>query len=290
MQSRIGIIGGSGLYSIDDLSKIQWKSVPTPFGMPSDMLGVGTLYDREVVFLPRHGKNHTIMPSEINYRANIWAMKKLGVEWIISVSAVGSFRKDIRPKDVVLIDQFVDRTKNSTASTFFGEGIVAHINFSHPVCEELRRLIYETGQEQGEGAKLHWGGTYLNIEGPAFSTKAESTLYKSWGMDVIGMTNLYEAKLSREAEICYATMAMVTDYDSWMQDDPSTYVTVESILECLKENTKTAKKFITHVIKKMPETRSCTCKNALENTIVTNPKIISAGVRQKLDLIVGNYL
>jgi len=290
MSARIGIIGGSGLYQIEDISHINWLRIDTPFGEPSDKFGIGTLHGREVVFLPRHGRHHSVMPSEINYRANIWAMKSLGVERIISVSAVGSFKEDIRPRDIVLIDQFIDRTKGSTASTFFGDGIVAHISFSHPVCEDLRHLIYEAGQEQGEGARLHWGGTYLNMEGPAFSTRAESLLYKSWGADVIGMTNLYEARLAREAEICYASMALVTDYDSWMENDPNASVSLDIVIENLIANTETAKKIINNVIKNMPEKRSCTCKNALENAIITKTDKIPLKIKERLSIIAGRYL
>ncbi|RKY79652.1 S-methyl-5'-thioadenosine phosphorylase [candidate division KSB1 bacterium] len=289
MSSKIGIIGGSGLYQMDEISSLEWISVDTPFGEPSDKLALGKLNEKEVVFLPRHGRNHTYLPSEINYRANIYAMKSLGVTRIISVSAVGSFKKDIMPRDIVLIDQFIDRTKGTTPSTFFGDGVVAHISFAQPVCQDLRQMIYEAGQEEGFGAKLHFGGTYLNMEGPAFSTKAESLLYKSWNVDVIGMTNLYEAKLAREAEICYATMAMVTDYDSWMETGPDSEVTVQTVIENLQSNTVTAKKIIKNVVDKISEQRTCSCKTALENSILTNIESISQKAKDKLGIILEKY-
>ncbi|MCD6115448.1 S-methyl-5'-thioadenosine phosphorylase [bacterium] len=290
MSVSTGIIGGSGLYQIENISDIKWIRIDTPFGETSDKFCIGKLFGKEIAFLPRHGRHHSLMPSEINYRANIWAMKSLGVERIISVSAVGSFREEILPRDIVLIDQFIDRTKGSTASTFFGDGIVAHISFSHPVCEDLRHLIYEAGQEEGDGARLHYGGTYLNMEGPAFSTRAESLLYKSWGADVIGMTNLYEARLAREAEICYASMAMVTDYDSWKENNPDASVSLEMVIENLIVNTETAKKIIKYVIKNMPEERSCSCRNALENAIITKPADIPLKTKERLSILIGKYI
>src|SRR5437899_1770540 len=221
---RIGIIGGSGLYHIEGFTGQKWVNVKTPFGLPSDDFLTGKLAGRKVVFLPRHGRGHRIMPSELNHRANIWAMKKLGVAWIVSVSAVGSLQARYKPCDIVLVDQFLDRTKRSFEHTFFGRGIVAHVAFSHPICEELRQLLLKTARVPQSGARVHDGGTYVNMEGPAFSTRAESLTNHKLGYDVIGMTNLGEAKCAREAEIAYATMAMVTDYDCWKEDE---HVTLE---------------------------------------------------------------
>lgn len=290
MEKRIGIIGGSGLYNIDGIEDLHQERVSTPFGDPSDKLDVGRLNDREVVFLARHGHGHRILPSEINYRANIWAMKKLGVQWIISVSAVGSFRKEMKPTDIVLIDQFFDRTRGRK-STFFGEGIAAHVEFAHPICTDLSHIVYEAGQEVGEGQRMHWGGTYLNMEGPAFSTKAESLLYKSWGMDVIGMTNLQEAKLAREAEICYATMAMVSDYDCWIEDDPDIQaVSVEVIVHHLKQNADVSKRIIKQAVSMIPEERSCKCATALKSAMITRSDQIPRTTYDKLELIIGKYV
>jgi 5'-methylthioadenosine phosphorylase len=286
---RIGIIGGSGLYQIDGISIQDEIQLYTPFGEPSDKLVLAEYEDKQVVFLPRHGGGHRILPNEINYRANIWAMKSVGVEWIISVSAVGSFKKDIRPLDIVLVDQFYDRT-SQRISTFFGNGIAAHIMFAHPVCENLRRILYKTGQEHGLGPRIHWGGTYLNMEGPAFSTKGESHLYQSWGMDVIGMTNLTEAKLAREAEICYATMAMVTDYDCWIEGDSSQEVSVDMIIENLKKNVEAAKKLIKAVIPIIPEKRNCECLDALKNAIMTPVDLIPRETKEKLKPILRKYI
>jgi len=239
IKNKIGIIGGSGLYDIEGIKITSKERIYTPFGTPSAELITGEINNKEIIFLPRHGKDHKMLPSEINYRANIWALKKVGVSKIISVSAVGSLKEQIRPLDVVLIDQYYDRTK-LRKNTFFGDGIVAHIDFSHPVCMNLREILYEVGQEVGEGTKMHLGGTYCNIEGPAFSTKAESLLYKSWGFDVVGMTNLPEAKLAREAEMCYVTMAMVTDYDCWNEEEEC--VNVDMVVEHLSKNAEVAKK------------------------------------------------
>ena len=291
MEKRVGIIGGSGLYHIEGIENLRRERITTPFGDPSDKLDMGRLNGKEVVFLARHGHGHKLLPTEINYRANIWAMKKLGVEWIISVSAVGSFRKEMKPTDVVLIDQFFDRTNQARPSTFFGNGIAAHVMFAHPICPDLSRIIYESGQEEGEGNRMHWGGTYVNMEGPAFSTKAESKLYKSWGMDVIGMTNLQEAKLAREAEICYATMAMVTDYDCWIEDDPNAeIVNVELIIQYLKKNAEVAKKIISKTISMIPDDRHCDCAMALKSAMITRSEIVPKETLEKLDLLLGKYL
>jgi len=290
-KQRIGIIGGSGLYQIEGIQNLHQVRVDTPFGSPSDKLDIGELEGREVAFLARHGHGHRILPSEINYRANIWAMKSLGVERIISVSAVGSFRKEMKPTDIVLIDQFYDRTKGSRTATFFGNGLAAHIMFAHPVCDDLRRIIYESGQEVGEGDRMHWGGTYLNMEGPAFSTKAESLLYKSWGMDVIGMTNLQEAKLAREAEICYAAMAMVTDYDCWIEDDPTQeVVNVDMIVQTLKKNAAVARKIIGKVIAVIPQKRDCECAHALSNAMMTRMELVPRETLENLEIIIGKYV
>lgn len=287
--SKIGIIGGSGLYEIDGLKHVDRTHLETPFGNPSDAFDIGELNGREIVFLARHGRGHRISPAEINCRANIWGMKKLGVKWILSVSAVGSFKKEIKPLDFVLIDQFIDRTIHRRA-TFFEDGIVGHISFSHPICEELSRIVYEAGQECGEGASIHWGGTYLNMEGPAFSTRAESLLYKSWGADVIGMTNMPEARLAREAEICYATLATVTDYDSWILEDEDETVSVEIIIANLQKNVTRAKKILREAILNVPAEQKCACSHALRNAIMTSHDVIPEGVKKRLNLIIGKYV
>lgn len=232
---RIGIIGGSGLYDIEGLKNKKWIKINTHFGDPSDEYLVGELNGEEVVFLPRHGRGHKMMPSELNYRANIFGMKKLGVQWLISISAVGSFKKEIKPLDIVVIDQFVDRTNQARKMTFFGDGVVAHIAFAEPICSVLSDILYSTAKKLAvkNNITVHKGGTYINMEGPAFSTEAESFLYKSWGMDVIGMTNMPEAKLAREAEMCFATLAMVTDYDAWYEEE--SVVTVDVIIQNLKK-------------------------------------------------------
>ncbi len=287
IKNKIGIIGGSGLYDMEGIEIKSKERIFTPFGNPSDELIMGKLKGKEVVFLPRHGKGHKLLPSEINYRANIWALKKLGVSKIISVSAVGSLKEQIRPLDIVLIDQYYDRTK-FRQSTFFGNGIIAHIDFAHPICLELRGLLYEVGQEVGEGAKLHLGGTYCNIEGPAFSTKVESLLYKSWGFDVVGMTNLTEAKLAREAEICYASMAMVTDYDCWSEEEDR--VNVNMVIENLGKNAQVAKKIIKQTIEKISVQKKCECNNALHNAILTPKDKIPVSVKDQLEPILSKYL
>ncbi|HPU55066.1 MAG TPA: S-methyl-5'-thioadenosine phosphorylase, partial [Verrucomicrobiota bacterium] len=245
---RIGIIGGTGLYHIEGFSRQKWVRVRTPFGRPSDDFLTGQLAGRDVVFLPRHGRGHRILPSELNHRANIWAMKKLNVAWIISISAVGSLQARYRPCDIVLIDQFIDRTKRDFEHTFFGRGIVAHIAFAEPICEPLRQLLLRSARELD--ARVHNGGIYVNMEGPAFSTRAESITNHKLGYDVIGMTNLGEAKCAREAEIAYATAAMVTDYDSWKDDEA--HVTIEMVIENLQRNAEMAKKLIALTIPRIP--------------------------------------
>src|SRR5207245_1534098 len=260
---RVGIIGGSGLYHIEGFTAQKWLKIKTPFGPPSDALLSGKLAGREVLFLPRHGRGHRILPSELNHRANIWAMKKLGVAWIISVSAVGSLQAKYKPCDLVLPNQFLDRTKQSAAHTFFGRGIVAHIAFADPICEELRQLLLQSARLSH--TRVHDGGTYVNMEGPAFSTRAESITHHQLGYDVVGMTNLGEAKCAREAEIAYATMAMVTDYDAWKTDEA--HVTVEMVIANLTTNAAAAKAIIAETIPQIPLEHNWPCHRALDNAI-----------------------
>jgi 5'-methylthioadenosine phosphorylase len=261
------------------------RAVETPWGAPSDPYVVGQLAGKHVAFLARHGRGHRLSPSELNFRANIFGFKSLGVERILSLSAVGSLKEEHQPLDFVIPDQFVDRTRGR-ASTFFGEGLVAHIGFSHPICPQLSRVAFAAAQASGVTAKL--GGTYLCMEGPAFSTLAESKLYLSWGMDVIGMTNLQEAKLAREAEICYVTVAMVTDYDCWHPDHDA--VTVTDIIANLTKNAENAAKVVAAAVRSMPETRECKCGSALAHALITDRKTIPDATRRKLELLVGKYL
>jgi len=284
-QIRIGIIGGSGLYDMQELSKLTTISIDTPFGHPSDEYVIGTLDGVRVAFLPRHGQGHRLTPSEINFRANIYGFKRLGATHIISLTAVGSLKKDIHPLDIVIPDQFYDRTRDRK-STFFGDGLVAHIAFAQPVCPELASLLHEAAAQTG--IKTHHGGTLVCIEGPAFSTRAESNLYRGWGMDIIGMTSLQEAKLSREAEICFAALALVTDYDCWHEDESE--VTVETVLQNLNINISHVKKIIQNIVPKIPETRDCLCATALENAIMTDQTVIPEETHEKLGLIVNKYL
>ena len=283
---RIGIIGGSGLYSIEGFTDQKWVKVTTPFGAPSDEFLTGQLAGREVVFLPRHGRGHRILPSELNHRAHLWAMKKLGVAWIVSVSAVGSLQKQYRPCDIVLPNQFLDRTKRDCEHTFFGNGIVGHIAFADPVCEELRQLLLKTARSLK--AKVHDGGTYVNMEGPAFSTRAESLTNHRLGYDVIGMTNLGEAKCAREAEIAYATMAMITDYDCWKVDEA--HVTVEMVVANLMKNAATAKAIVVKVIPQIPAAPGWPCHDALKNAIMTDRKFWPPKTIAKLKPILAKYL
>ena len=283
---RIGIIGGSGLYHIEGFTHQKWVKVKTPFGAPSDDFLTGELGGREVVFLPRHGRGHRILPTELNHRANLWAMKQLGVAWIISASAVGSLQAKYKPCDFVLVDQFFDRTKRDCEHTFFGRGIVAHIAFADPVCEELRQLLLKSAKACK--ARAHNGGTYVNMEGPAFSTRAESVFNHKAGFDVIGMTNLGEAKCAREAEIAYATMAMVTDYDCWKVDEA--HVTVEMVIDNLKRNAATAKAIISHVIPQLPAQADWPCHRALQNSIMTEKSLWPAATKRALKPIIGKYL
>lgn len=284
--TKVGIIGGSGLYDIEGIKDIEKVRLDTPFGQPSDEFILGNLEAQQVVFLPRHGRNHAFLPSELNYRANIYGMKKLGVERIFSVSAVGSLKEEIKPQDFLLPDQFVDRTNQARKTTFFGQGIVAHIGFAEPICPVLAKIFYETAKELA--INTHPKGTYLNMEGPAFSTRAESLLYRSWGMDVIGMTNMPEARLSREAEICYVTLAMVTDYDCWHAEEET--VSADLILQNMKKNIQNAKRLIKSAIGKLPAKRDCHCPHALKNAIISSPKDIPAEVKQRLDIIIGKYI
>jgi 5'-methylthioadenosine phosphorylase len=283
---RIGIIGGSGLYNLDGFTDQKWVKVQTPFGPPSDSLVTGQLGGRDVVFLPRHARGHRILPTELNHRANIYALKKLEVAWIISVSAVGSLQKKYRPCDIVLINQFVDRTKQSVNHTYFGRGIVAHIAFADPVCEELRQLLLKTARACK--ASVHDGGTYVNMEGPAFSTRAESMANHRAGWDVIGMTNLGEARCAREAEMAYATLAMVTDYDCWKVDEA--HVTVDMVIENLHRNAALAKAIVKRVIPQIPDQPDWPCHSALNNAIMTDKKLWPAKTKAELKPLLRRYL
>jgi 5'-methylthioadenosine phosphorylase len=283
---RIGIIGGSGLYAIEGFTRQKWVTVKTPFGDPSDAFLTGELAGREVVFLPRHGRGHRILPGELNHRANVWAMKKLGVQWIISVSAVGSLQAKLKPCDIVLVDQFLDRTKRPVEHSFFGRGIVAHIAFADPVCEELRKLLLKAAK--AEKARVHDGGTYVNMEGPAFSTRAESLANHRDGYDVIGMTNLGEAKCAREAEIAYATLAMVTDYDCWKVDEA--HVTLEMVLANLHRNAGKAKAILGRLLPTLPHEPNWPCHDALRNAIITEKSLWPAATRKALGPILQKYL
>jgi 5'-methylthioadenosine phosphorylase len=285
MKPTIGIIGGSGLYSMPGFEAEEEHLVGTPFGDPSDVYVVGKLAGKEVAFLARHGRGHRISPSELNFRANIWGMKSLGVERIISLSAVGSLKEEHKPLDFVIPDQFVDRTRGRI-STFFGDGLVGHVSFAHPICPQLAAVAKAAASTASVTAKL--GGTYLCMEGPAFSTVAESNLYRSWGMDVIGMTNLQEAKLAREAEICYVTIAMVTDYDCWHPDHEA--VTVTDIIANLTQNAANAAKLVAEAVRSMPASRECKCGSALAHALMTDRKAIPESTRKKLELLVAKYL
>lgn len=285
MRPTIGIIGGSGLYSMPGFEAQKEVALSTPWGSPSDAYVVGRLAGKEVAFLARHGRGHRLLPSELNFRANIYGMKSLGVERIISLSAVGSLKAEHKPQDFVLPDQFYDRTRGRV-STFFGEGLVAHISFAHPVCPQLAETVHQACL--AAGVSVHKGGTYVCMEGPAFSTMAESNVYRSLGMDVIGMTNLQEAKLAREAEICYVTVAMVTDYDCWHPDHDA--VTVEQIVGNLVKNAEHAASVVAASVAAMPGQRTCNCGSALATAILTDRAAIPAETRKKLDLLVGKYL
>ena len=283
---KIGIVGGSGLYELDGLSDLEEVSLTTPFGSPSDAYRTGTLGDVPVVFLPRHGRGHRLSPSEINFRANVWGLKRLGVTHVISISAVGSLREDLPPGDFVVVDQFIDRTRHRP-DTFFGDGVVAHVMFADPVCGEMSAALIETAA--AEGITAHDGGTYICMEGPQFSTRAESKLYRSFGADVIGMTNLQEAKLAREAELHYATVAMSTDYDCWHEDHDD--VTVDAILETMGRNIGNARRLIAAAIPRVANWRySCGCATALSTAILTDRDAISEEARLRLGLLLDKYL
>ena len=282
---RIGIIGGSGLYDMADVTDRTEVTLTTPFGDPSGPYLLGTLRGKRVAFLSRHGAGHRLSPSELNYRANIFGMKMLGVEFLLSASAVGSLKEDLPPLDIVMPDQFIDRTKGRI-STFFGRGLVAHVAFAHPICRTLSEVAYDSGRRIG--ASVHKGGTYVCMEGPQFSTLAESRLYRSWGADVIGMTNLQEAKLAREEEICYATIALVTDYDCWHPDHDS--VTVDMIVANLMQNATVAQQIIAGAVERLPYARTCECASALKYALITRPEAIPPAVREELAPLVDKYL
>jgi 5'-methylthioadenosine phosphorylase len=284
LKAEIGIIGGSGLYHMPGFEAQEEANITTPFGAPSENYVLGTLGGRNVAFLARHGRGHRISPSELNFRANIYGMKSLGVERIISLSAVGSLKEEHRPQDFVIPDQFFDRTRGRI-STFFGDGLVAHVSFADPVCPELSRVVEAACSRAGVNAKL--GGTYLCMEGPAFSTKAESNVYRSWGMDVIGMTNLQEAKLAREAEICYVSIAMVTDYDCWHPEHDA--VTVNDIIANLVKNAENACKVVAEAVAAAPHARSCKCGSALAHAIITDRGAVPEATKQKLGILIAKY-
>jgi 5'-methylthioadenosine phosphorylase len=284
-QAEIGIIGGSGLYNLPGMERVREVRLATPFGKPSDAYRLGNLGGRKVAFLSRHGRGHVLLPTEVNSRANVYGFKKLGVDRIISVSAVGSLQEGYRPMDMALPAQFFDRTRQR-ASTFFGGGLVAHISFDTPVCPTMVEVL--AGACKDVGVRCHTGGTYVCMEGPAFSTKAESEIYRSWGLDLIGMTSLPEAKLAREAEICYATLAMVTDYDCWHPEHDA--VTVNVVLEYLTRNVENCQKILLRAIQSMPQERNCKCGSALAHAILTDRKRILPKTKKKLSLLVGKYL
>ena len=285
MSVEIGIIGGSGLYDMAELTDREERSLSTPFGDPSGPYVIGTLGGKRVAFLARHGVGHRILPSELNFRANIYGFKALGVERMLSASAVGSLKEEYRPLDILIPDQFFDRTAGRI-STFFGRGLVAHIAFAHPICPTLSAIAADAAEKVG--ATVHRGGTYVNMEGPQFSTLAESKLYRSWGMDVIGMTNLQEAKLAREAEICYVTLALVTDYDCWHPDHDA--VTADLIIANLLRNAVTARKTIAEAVSRLQRPRTCACKDALATAIITRPEHVPPKTKHELELMIGRYM
>jgi len=285
MTAAIGIIGGSGLYDMAELTDRKEQTITTPFGDPSGPYVTGTLRGKQVAFLPRHGVGHRILPSELNFRANIYGFKVLGVERIVSASAVGSLKEEYKPLDLLVPDQFFDRT-TGRISTFFGHGIVVHVGFAHPLCGDLSATVADAAQSVG--ATVHRGGTYVNMEGPQFSTVAESKLYRTWGMDIIGMTNLQEAKLAREAEICYATLALITDYDCWHPDHDA--VTVEMVIATLLQNAKTAQSAIAEAVGRIEGPRTCACRDALATAIITDAKLVPDQTKKDLAPIIGKYM
>ena len=280
----IGVIGGSGLYELEGLIDVRWRRVRTPFGDPSDEYCTGTFEGRPVIFLPRHGRGHRLTPSELNFRANIWGLKSLGAEWVVSISAVGSMKEHVHPLDLVVPSQFFDATRRRV-STFFGDGIVAHVGMADPVCPALADALEKAGR--ATGATVHRGGAYICIEGPQFSTKAESRIYRDWGVDVIGMTNMPEAKLAREAELCYATLALVTDYDVW--HDSHETVSVEAVIQNLLRNVARAKDVLRRVIPAIGPPRTCTCPDLLRNAVITAPAAFPLATRRRLELLIGKY-
>jgi 5'-methylthioadenosine phosphorylase len=284
-EAAIGVIGGSGLYELPGLTDVRWRRVRTPFGDPSDEFCVGRIGPQRVVFLSRHGRGHRIMPADLNFRANIWGLKSLGVEWVLSISAVGSMKEEIRPLDLVIPDQFFDATKRRVSS-FFGEGIVGHIGMAEPICPQLSTLLEKAARQTG--AAVHRGGTYICIEGPQFSTRAESRIYRSWGVDVIGMTNMPEVKLAREAELCYATLALATDYDVWHEAHEA--VSVDAVVKNLAQNVATAKDVLARAIPEIGPPRTCACPRLLERAIISNPEGVPLTTRRKLELLIGRYL
>lgn len=283
-ERTIGVIGGSGLYEIEGLTHVERRRLTTPFGDPSDEYVIGRLGDAKMVFLPRHGRGHRILPHEINFRANIHGMKQLGVQWILSVSAVGSMKEEIKPGDIVIVDQFIDRTK-ARAASFFGDGVAGHVAFADPICAPTAAHVYDAAV--AAGARVHKGGTYVVIEGPMFSTRAESRVYRSWGVDVIGMTNLPEAKLAREAEICYSTIALSTDYDCWHETEED--VSVEAVLAIVRQNVDLAKRIVKGAAERIPAQRGCGCVNASQHAVMTAADAIPAEARERLGLILGKY-
>jgi len=283
---RLGVIGGSGLYEMQDLEAKRWVAVTTPFGRPSDKYLTGRIGDRELVFLPRHGRNHTILPNELNHRANVYGMKKLGVTAILSVSAVGSLQERYKPTDIVVIDQFFDRTKRGKDLTYFGDGVVAHVAFAEPICRRLRQALLACAR--AAGATAHDGGTYVNMEGPAFSTRSESLFHRRMGWDVVGMTNYGEARCAREAEICYATLAMVTDYDCWHEAHEA--VTVEMVVANLRHNSQRAQDIIRRAASAIDPGADCPCQHALATAIMTPAKAMPPAARKKLQGLIGKYL
>jgi 5'-methylthioadenosine phosphorylase len=283
-EPAVGVIGGSGLYEMEGLEEIRWVRVRTPFGDPSDAYCTGRFGGRRVIFLPRHGRGHRRMPSELNYRANIYGMKTLGARALLSISAVGSMKEDIHPLELVVPDQFYDLTKRRVTS-FFGDGIVAHVGMAHPVCGDVAAALAKAGSEVG--ARVHRGGTYICIEGPQFSTKGESEVHRRWGMSVIGMTNMPEAKLAREAELCYATLCLVTDYDVWHDEHDA--VSVEAVVANLMKNVATAKEVLRRVIPQVPASCGQGCSDALQSAVITNPKAFPPKIRKRLDFLLGKY-
>ena len=283
-EMAVGVLGGSGLYEMEGLEDIRWVKVRTPFGDPSDAYCTGRFGGRRVIFLPRHGRGHRLSPSELNYRANIYGMKKLGAQALLSISAVGSMKEDIHPLDLVVPDQFYDHTKRRITS-FFGDGIVAHVGMAHPVCGGIAAALAQAGGEVG--ARVHRGGTYICIEGPQFSTKGESEIYRRWGVSIIGMTNMPEAKLAREAELCYATLALVTDYDVWHEEHDA--VNVEAVVANLMKNVATAKEVLRRVIPRVPASCGQGCPDALRSAVITDPRAFPPKARKRLDFVLGKY-